>query len=107
MTMPNDPVDLLNGARHCDDYIDDYWSPMVLRWFLFINRLPASEKILCLANGVNPVLFATYEGKTVRVVMASRLGDVGITSDLKAELGYEKRVTVDQLGNFRNSLRKR
>lgn len=32
------------------------------------------------------------KGTTVRVVMASRLGDLGITQDLRATHGYEMRV---------------
>ena len=87
---------------HCDDYIYDYTQPKCLRWFLFINRLSAMSKILCEQNGVKPKLFAIYKGKKVRVVMASRLGDVGITEDLKANRGYSKRVAVADLKDFSN-----
>ncbi len=62
-----------------------------------------------------PKLFATYKqpdgpggrkGKTrrVRVVMASRFGDVGITRDLMAEHGYNDRVAVETLTDFSEKL---
>ncbi len=35
-------------------------------------------------------------GKTVRIVMVSRLGDVGITDNLSAETGYHARITFDE-----------
>jgi hypothetical protein len=47
-----------------------------------------------------PVLLADYKGTRVRVVMASRLGDVGITKILKDENGYTDRVFVQELSNF-------
>lgn len=87
--------------KHCDDYINDFSAPKVLRWFLFINRLPAIENMLCREMGVkDPKLFATYQGKRVRVVMASRFGDVGITRDLLRDYGYSDRVAVEELTEF-------
>lgn len=73
---------------------------MPLRWFLFVNRLPAIDKALCYGNGVDPKLFATLDGKRVRVVMASRMGDVGVTENLEAEYGYSRRVDVGELTDF-------
>jgi len=87
--------------KHCDDYIHDVTAPRVLRFFLLINRLPAADSALCREFGVEPVLYATYDGKRVRVSMASRMGDVGITNrldDLRG--GYDKRVWIDQLSEF-------
>lgn len=86
--------------RHCDNYINDPDAPMALRWFLFINRLPAIDKMLCRANGVKPALFARHEGEWCRVVMASRMGDVGITGDLDADRGYQVRLFVGKLEDF-------
>lgn len=85
-----------------DDIIDGYSGdePECLIWFLLINRLPASLKLVADSMGCKPTLFADHEGQRVRVVMASRLGDVGITRDLTAEHGYEKRVDVAELENF-------
>ncbi len=83
--------------KHCDDYIDDDGAPLVLRSFLRRARSPAHGMIDPLPY---PRLFADYEGQRVRVVMASRMGDVGITTDLKADHGYQRRVAVGDLENF-------
>lgn len=102
---------------HCDELIDDETAPKGLRAFLEWNRRPADKK-----TGKSPVLFATLTetvavhenvsqhgpitamkldaGTRIRVVMASRFGDVGITSDLTAEHGYMARVDVDMLTDF-------
>jgi len=87
-------------VKHCDAYISDIFAPKCLRFFLLINRLPASEQMLCREFGVTPRLFATYEGRRMRVTMASRLGDVGISPVLDSEDGYELRVPVDKLSDF-------
>jgi len=86
--------------RHCDEYIHDLKQPKCLRWWLFVQRLPAFDKLLCEENGVNPRLFATWDGRRVRLTMASRLGDVGVTSDFKQQMGYERRVSVEELTDF-------
>lgn len=39
-------------------------------------------------------------GHRVKIVMVSRLGDVGITEDLEAENGYAARVMLDDLCDF-------
>lgn len=106
---------------HCDDYIDDEKQPKALRDFLRYKRSPAIEQ-----RGSAPPLFANIKeaatgkaylgywdgnnpamrdvplaaGQRVRVVMASRFGDVGITPNLKADHGYVMRVSVDALDNF-------
>lgn len=90
-----------NDKRPCDDYIHDYKFPVALRVFLLRHRLPAIDGMLLESAGFNPKLFATYEGKRVRVTMASRLGDVGITEDLDKEHGYHKRVYLDALSDFK------
>ena len=94
--------------KHCDDYISDPASNKHLRFFLLINRMPAVDGLLCYEMGVRPKLFADWvdprftpkPSRRVRVVMASRLGDVGITENLKAEQGYQLRVPVEALTNF-------
>ena len=83
--------------KHCDAYIDDPAAPAPLRKFLDFARAPAHGQLL---PKPHPRLFADHEGRRVRVTMASRLGDVGITTDLGAEFGYECRVPVSQLDNF-------
>lgn len=93
--------------KHCDDYINDETAPECLRTFLAHGRAPAHGSGL----GPKPPLFATWKeldgpggrkGKTrrVRVVMASRMGDVGITKNLDAEHGYDWRVSVSELTDF-------
>jgi hypothetical protein len=82
---------------HCDHYIDDPAAPEPLRKFLAFARSPAHGQLL---PPPHPVLYADHEGRRVRVTMASRLGDVGITTDLDAEFGYEQRVRVSALSNF-------
>ena len=81
----------------CDDYIDDEAAPAALRKYLAFARAPAHGQLL---PRPHPRLFADYEGSRVRVTMASCLGDVGITSCLDAELGYDRRVLVRELSNF-------
>lgn len=93
-------VPVEQAPKHCDEYIQDFGAPKLLRWFLFVNRLPAPDRILCREFGVeDPVLFADYNGKRVRVVMASSLGDVGITENLETDR-YTARVAVEDLTNF-------
>ena len=43
-------------------------------------------------------------GTTVKIVMASRFGDVGITENLDAEQGYGARVSLEALTNLRDKL---
>lgn len=82
---------------HCDDYIDDLTAPEALRKFLAFARSPAHGQLL---PKPHPRLFADHEDRRVRVTMASRLGDVGITTNFDAEFGYETRVNVSELANF-------
>lgn len=107
---------LSTGPRHCDDYIDDETQPECLRRFLDYNRLSPSLKYPTSDEAFNqkveerigrpmwrdpvPTLFAIHEGRQVRVTMASRFGDVGITYDLTAEHGYGERVAVEELSGF-------
>lgn len=89
--------------KHCDDYIEDKHANPDLRAFLEYNRLPAIEIFKLEAEGKSsPELYADYNYKRVRVVMASRFGDVGITENLKNDKGYSQRVYVEDLTNFSN-----
>jgi len=82
---------------HCDDYIDSEAAPAALRKFLEFARAPAHGAFM---PKPHPQLYADHEGSRVRVTMASVMGDVGITSDLSREMGYERRVLVSALSNF-------
>lgn len=106
----------LPEPRHCDDFIEDLTQPECLRQFLDYHRLPATAKYPTGDDAFDarmeayqgcpmwrvpvPVLFADHEGKRVRVTMASRFGDVGITTHLDAETGYGRRVPVEALSGF-------
>ncbi len=86
-----------NRSMHCDDYIDDAATPGPLRVWLQFARSPGHGLH---TPDPHPRLFADHEGERVRLTMASRLGDVGITQRLDAEFGYERRVMLDELSNF-------
>ena len=86
---------------HCDELIDDEKQPLCLRRFLRYKRCPAIFQFGAHRLGVKePQLFADYGRRRVKVVMASRFGDVGITGDLFADHGYDIRVAVEELRNF-------
>jgi hypothetical protein len=87
----------MSGFRHCDEYIDDLTQPECLRQFLDYARSPAHGS---LRKGPRPKLFARLNGRLVRVTMASRFGDVGVTTRMHQEHGYEKRVAVGDLTSF-------
>jgi hypothetical protein len=83
--------------RHCDDYIDDDAACPALRKFLQHARMSAHGM---LSEEPRPALFADHRGRRVRVTMASRMGDVGITITLTATNGYDARCAVEDLSNF-------
>lgn len=85
---------------HCDDYANTHDGHPAARWFIFVNRLPATLRLLARGRFPDPVCFADYQGKRVRLVMASRFGDIGITENLDATHGYQARVGIDGLSNF-------
>lgn len=76
---------------HCDDL--EQTAPACVQAFLRVARAPGH-------GGTAPALYATHGGRRVRVVMASRFGDVGITTDLTAEHGYDQRVMLPELTAF-------
>lgn len=82
------------GKWHCDDLWAAKSLPECAHAYLDVARAPAH------GFGKAPPLFATYDGKRVRVVMASRMGDVGITPDLTKSNGYERRVWLPELTDF-------
>ena len=85
---------------HCDEYIHDPNFPLCLRYWLLVNRLDAVAGLLITDYKGVPECYATWKGRRVRLVMASRLGDVGITTKLHHENGYEKRVCLGDLSDF-------
>lgn len=87
---------------HCDRFDTAFGWPLCLRWWLFIERANACCKMIARSalGDDYPIVYAKYEGGWVRLVMASRFGDIGITKDLDADHGYFARVTVNQLSEF-------
>lgn len=83
--------------RHCDDIADDPATPECVRAFLDHARAPAHGALL---DAPRPPLFATHAGRRVQVVMASRLGDVGITQNMRNGANYSRRVMLDELTDF-------
>lgn len=102
---------------HVDDVVEDEAYPDCLRTFLRYHRLPAClkapgedrEKIKkyvleeewpYIWTDPAPRCFADYNGYRVRLTMASRLGDVGISPMLEGNSGYRERVSLADLSNF-------
>ena len=85
---------------HCDIAIHKYGYPLCLRYYLLVERLRAIDRCLIVERYGEPVCFADHEGQRVRLKMASRFGDVGISADLTTPHGYDKRVAVKDLSNF-------
>ena len=86
--------------KHCDEYIRDKTQPSCLRVFLLYHRVPAvARRRWQLRGWPVPDLYAEFKGRRVRLTMASRFGDVGITENLRAP-SYRKRVMIGQLTNF-------
>lgn len=77
---------------HVDDFIDDYRTPEYTRAFLLCLRLPAMQKIAFRHFMAGRRLFCTHAGERYRVVMASRMGDVGLSKNFDVEDGYSLRV---------------
>lgn len=103
---------------HADDVAYDKTYPECLRTFILYHRLPASlrwpggdaEKIKewvpeeewpDINVGPEPLCYADHKGKRVRLTMASRIGDVGISSKLKPDgRSYTDRASIADLSNF-------
>jgi hypothetical protein len=116
---PNERFGL--GKWHCDDFLANSGLMQCVRDYLEVARAPAVEQ-----TRPRPPLFATLtrdvtvhdylgswdakgprmrerllpKGSRIRVVMASRFGDVGITDDLNAEHGYGARLFLPELHDF-------
>ena len=88
----------LQEPEHCDTLTYDGRLPDFLRWWIVCQRLPASLKQL---GPPLPPVYANLKGVgRVRLTMASRFGDIGVTPDLTKEYGYSQRVPLKQLSGF-------
>ncbi len=92
--------DAAKASTHCDDYAQSSSGHPAARWFIFVHRLPYTLRALCASRFPMPTLYATFYRRRIRVVMASRIGDVGITSRLDEATSYERRVFIDSLEDF-------
>jgi hypothetical protein len=86
-------------GRRNRDVLHDYKLPAMVRGFIALNQGPATETMAIREAGMMPKLYGTYQGKRVRVVMVSRLGDIGITT-IDQEYGYSDRVSIYDLTDF-------
>jgi hypothetical protein len=90
----------MTEPRHCDSYINDPNIPRCLQWFIFWFRHSASDKHILSRNVEEPKLFAKWKNDWIRVVMVSRMGDVGISYNMDLNYGYSDRVYLSELTNF-------
>lgn len=92
---------------HVDDWISrsvcNYGDPAIqyAACALLLMRLPAVEKAV-MSRFIRLPLYCDYNGVRVRVVVASRMGDIGITTDLNSEQ-YQERVLLSKCSNWGNS----
>jgi hypothetical protein len=84
---------------HIDDFIDDLHSDPYAAWVFSHLRLPALQRIRFGKFMTEHKLFCSYGlgdgSRRYRVIGASRLGDVWLTSDFTRDTGYELRVDVE------------
>lgn len=82
---------------HCDDWHEKRLGPPCVAAYLEWARARAHGAF----EKNKPALYADHpEMGRVRVVMASRFGDVGITAKLTDARGYERRVMLGALTKF-------
>lgn len=92
---------MITKENHCDNFINDYRMPNIVRTFLILHRMPAIDKNIFKQYEQLPwLIYADYKGKRVAMTMASRMGDIGITEVLDKPLGYDNRVPITELSNF-------
>lgn len=96
--------------NHVDDFINmGYLEPELRKkephiryaqWLLLHKRLPAWQSAEFSQFLGDHRLYCTYKGKRYQVTTASRLGDVGLTTDFKRDAGYELRVNVKECSDW-------
>lgn len=79
--------------------IYDYQLPAFVRGFLAAHSMSASYSMAMEEAGFMPKLYARWNGIPVRVVMVSRMGDVGI-SKLDEQHGYFERLSIYELTDY-------
>ena len=90
---------------HVDNFIDfgtkdKYENENYARWILNHFRLSASLKYIFDEFMKDHKLFCEYKGEKFRVIGASRLGDIWLTSDFNKTHGYKHRVSIEDCKNW-------
>jgi len=85
---------------HVDEFIDNYKGNDYARWMLMHFRLPAYQQAHFNKFIADKELYCTFEGKRLRCVGASAIGDVWLNSDYKKDYGHEYRVCVDDCSDW-------
>lgn len=83
-------LQVLPEGRENRDALYDFDLPSIVRGFIAAMDAPATETMAMQEAGMMPRLYATYEGRRVRVTCVSRMGDIGIAYDGRT-WGYDKR----------------
>ncbi len=89
-------MQLRTTPLHVDDFVDSGTGDMGIhyaRLMLGIMRMP-SHGIALDSLTKRFRLFCTYNGERYRVVMASRMGDIGLSKHFEQDTGYSIRVAV-------------
>lgn len=102
MNQPTKPEEVL-----VDDWIDevsptDSAEERYAKFVLTLMRLPAAMQMAFREFTDLYVLYGKYEGKPVRVNVASRMGDIGVTHNLQRDTGYDVRVMVSDITDWSN-----
>lgn len=99
------PVDCVlrtSSSDHSDDFIYyNYGQCEYPRFFLMLQRLPAALKFDFEEFISEYKLFARYQDIWYRVTGASRLGDIWLQPNFDLGNGYEKRVLVKDIQEWR------
>lgn len=83
-------LQVLPEGRENRDALYDFKLPSIVRGFIAAMDAPATETMAMQEAGMMPRLYATYEGRRVRITCVSRLGDIGVAYDDRT-WGYDKR----------------
>lgn len=104
-------MDKKKEYEHVDDFIDYGCmrsnapkNEKYARWVLNYFRMSAILKNDFREFMKDSLLFCKYEDKVYRVIGASRLGDVWLTSDYSKENGYEHRVSINDCSDWAKSV---
>lgn len=85
---------------HIYDWLDDpETGPPEVKDFFESMVAPAYKKDYSKIH--NTLLSCTYKGKRYRCIGTSRMGDIWLTSDFTKAYGYELRIYINEVSNFK------